>query len=700
LLAGFAPLYERGPPVTMASAAVIPSAAASGAAAAAEPAPWLMDERDGFISWLRGEFAAANAIIDLLLVHLRAVGDPGEYDLVAAAVQQRRHHWAPVIHMQQFFPVTDVAFALQQTGWRRRAPPQQALGAGAPSPPPPPPRRPAFSPSHHSHHRHGGHHRADPTRGGGAFAAAGSEKDGRVVHDKEGKVLKAVENTGDTKSLRLDSPMTDGDKALIALLGNEPRQGREGAEWKNGRGNQQAKGEKISKLPAVSEGSSTVVPTSPVEHSTNEIIDGKTVNSVEGLKVYEGLVNVVETNKILSLINEMKASCRRGGLEAGQTVIIGKRPAKGHGREVVQLGVPVIDGPPDDENQREARVEAVPGVLQDLFDLLFQQEIIPFKPDYCVVDFFNEGEYSHPHQSPSWYGRPLCTLCLTDCDMVFGRAIYVGERGDHRGPLKLSLTTGSLLLLQGKSADIAKRAIPGIHKQRILLNFGKSVARKNIPAESASRFTPPLTPPPMPWGPPSRPGNISRHPVSPKHFGYAPASSVLPAPVVGPHQIPPSDGMQPLFVAPAPVAPAAMPFPPAVPLPNTTASWIPEANPRPAPPRFPGPGTGVFLPPGASHHPLPHNMMPAAHTHAEPNSPQGSAAHLHNKSTGTEMANGNLSPKSSPAKRSGAAEKLGCNGTSNGGGSFVDGKPAVVKEQQNGGMKNAGNSKVQPNASR
>jgi len=37
---------------------------------------------------------------------------------------------------------------------------------------------------------------------------------------------------------------------------------------------------------------------------------------------------------------------------AGQTVIIAKRPTKGHGREIVQLGVPIIEGPPDDENQR------------------------------------------------------------------------------------------------------------------------------------------------------------------------------------------------------------------------------------------------------------------------------------------------------------------------------------------------------------
>lgn len=138
----------------MANAAAVITTPAPGVAAAAEPAGWLMDERDGFISWLRGEFAAANAIIDLLVVHLRSVADPGEYDHVAAAVQQRRHHWAPVIHMQQFFPVADVAFALQQVGWRRRAQPAQALGAAAaaapstptvlavpPLPPAPSPRR-------------------------------------------------------------------------------------------------------------------------------------------------------------------------------------------------------------------------------------------------------------------------------------------------------------------------------------------------------------------------------------------------------------------------------------------------------------------------------------------------------------------------------------------------------------------------------
>lgn len=102
----------------------------------------------------------------------------------------------------------------------------------------------------------------------------------------------------------------------------------------------------------------------------------------------------------------------------GQTVIVGKRPLKGHGSVIIQLGVPIIEGPLEDENQRgmssfchriscyyshivmtslfilnvisETRVEPVPGMLHDLFDRFFRQGIVPSKPDYCVVDFYYE----------------------------------------------------------------------------------------------------------------------------------------------------------------------------------------------------------------------------------------------------------------------------------------------------------------------
>lgn len=43
----------------------------------------------------------------------------------------------------------------------------------------------------------------------------------------------------------------------------------------------------------------------------------------------------------------------------------------------------------------ETKVEAVPGLLHDLFDRLCQKEIIPTKPDYCVIDYYNEVSCFH-----------------------------------------------------------------------------------------------------------------------------------------------------------------------------------------------------------------------------------------------------------------------------------------------------------------
>lgn len=81
---------------------------------------WYPDERDSFISWLRGEFAAANAIIDSMCQHLKSIGEVGEYDGVIGSVQQRRCNWNPVLHMQHYYSVAEVLDSLQQVSWRRQ----------------------------------------------------------------------------------------------------------------------------------------------------------------------------------------------------------------------------------------------------------------------------------------------------------------------------------------------------------------------------------------------------------------------------------------------------------------------------------------------------------------------------------------------------------------------------------------------------
>ncbi|KAL5995830.1 hypothetical protein ACLOJK_025901 [Asimina triloba] len=73
--------------------------------------------RDAIIAWFRGEFAAANAIIDALCQHLSQI-DGGsrrsEYEAVFAAIHRRRLNWIPVLHMQKYFSIADVVFELRR----------------------------------------------------------------------------------------------------------------------------------------------------------------------------------------------------------------------------------------------------------------------------------------------------------------------------------------------------------------------------------------------------------------------------------------------------------------------------------------------------------------------------------------------------------------------------------------------------------
>lgn len=84
---------------------------------------WFPDERDSYIAWLKGEFAAANAIIDVLCQHFKAIGGNMVYDRVIESIHKRRFNWIPIIHMQQYFSIAEVILALDQVasmGWQRQ----------------------------------------------------------------------------------------------------------------------------------------------------------------------------------------------------------------------------------------------------------------------------------------------------------------------------------------------------------------------------------------------------------------------------------------------------------------------------------------------------------------------------------------------------------------------------------------------------
>ncbi|KAL5763016.1 hypothetical protein ACOSP7_019280 [Xanthoceras sorbifolium] len=604
------------------------------------------DERDGFISWLRGEFAAANAIIDSLCHHLRSVGEPGEYDLVISCIQQRRCNWNPVLHMQQYFSVGEVLFALEQVGWRRKQRYFDHVNRN---------KRSTALP----HFKKDFHNLTVDNHGYVANSPA-LDKNERVAHvksldDKKETFVKGHED-GNSKNL--------GNSEIIKSDNSEPKA--------------EALDNACASSPKENDSHSTEnqnekqnLTTAPKTFVGTEILDGKMVNVVDGLKLYEEQFSKSEVSKLVSLVNDLRAAGKRGQIQ-GQAYVVSKRPMKGHGREMIQLGVPIVDAPPEDDNaagtSKDRRIESIPSLLQDVIDRLVGMQIMTTKPDSCIIDVYNEGDHSQPHIWPTWFGRPVCILFLTECDMTFGRMIGIDHPGDYRGALKLSLTPGSLLAMQGRSAEFAKHAIPSIRKQRIIITFTKSQPKKSIPNEGQRLPSPALAPSP-PWGPPpSRSPNHIRH-SGPKHYAPVPTTGVLPAPP-NRAQIPPPNGVPPLFVT-TPVAPA-MPFPAPVPIPSGSTGW-PAAPPRHPAPRLPIPGTGVFLPPPGSGGSSPQQLSITAtelnlttETTSMPEKENGSGKSNHHSVA---------SPKE---KLDGKAQKQDCNGSLDGTGSVR----AVMKEEE------------------
>ncbi|KAJ6848302.1 uncharacterized protein M6B38_273635 [Iris pallida] len=561
-----------------------------------------VDERDAFASWLRSEFAAANAIIDTLLHHLQATGDPGEYDWVAAAVHQRRLNWSPVLHLQHFFPVGEIVYSLDQARWRRmsrsQSPSQGRSG------------RPIANV-----------HRFDGSRGKERHAV---EKDGLgdIPCSQTNISLKGEENS--TECAKMESPHVENCHSPLSKGGEDV-------------------------IPNQVEKQKPKVATKTFV--VNETTDGKTVNIAEGIKLYEELLDSSEIAQLSSLANDMRTAGRRGDF-AGSTFMISKRPMKGHGREMIQLGIPIAEGPLEDETMTvtsiERKVEPLPSLLREVLDRFVQLQVLTVKPDFCVIDFFNEGDHSQGYIWPSWYGRPVCNIFLTECDMVFGRAIGGDHRGDYRGSLKLDIAPGSLVVMHGTSADLLKRAIPAKQKLRILLTFGKSQPKKSFTSEFPRLPSPNATPPPSssPWGAqPLMPQNLARRPPAPKH--YVVAAGVLP----------PNNGIRPVFSEPIPVPvhyPVSLPVQAMFVAPTAVAP-VSAIAPRVPPPRLPVPGgTGVFLPPPGSNSQSP-SSQPDSNRTEKPRSRD--VASPRSRAEGTETGPGCNAVSNGEQENSGAQKK-------------------------------------------
>ncbi|KAG4928015.1 hypothetical protein JHK85_054501 [Glycine max] len=371
--------------------------------------------KDAILAWFHGEFAAANAIIDALcghLAHLAAASS--DYDAAFAAIHRRRLNWIPVIQMQKYHSIADVTLEL---------------------------RRVAEKKSEHE-------------------AAKKSESS----FEEEGKLEKeTAENGGndgdDDAAPEYDSPdseITDSGSQEMqpSVMNNNICSNHEECE---GRSSQI----KLTKGFTAKESVKGHMASSFVYNFNSQY-----VNVVKGLKLYEDVFSESEICKLTDFVKEIHAAAQNGEL-SGETFILFNKQMKGNKRELIQLGVPIFRQIKDDN---KSNIEPIPALLHDVIDHLIQWKLIPEykRPNGCIINFFEEGEFSQPFLKPPHLDQPLSTLLLSESTMAFGRILMSENDGNYKDD---ETKRRSLLVMRGNSADMARHVMCPSPNRRVSITF-------------------------------------------------------------------------------------------------------------------------------------------------------------------------------------------------------------------------------------
>ncbi|KAB2616145.1 hypothetical protein D8674_022733 [Pyrus ussuriensis x Pyrus communis] len=380
--------------------------------------------KDAIIGWYRGEFAAANAIIDSLCGHLTQLSGGGgaEYASVFAAIHRRRINWIPVLQMQKYHSIADVMVELRNIG-PKKVRVERCVENGDVL-------------------RAEENCKSDEVK---SCLEADKDKDSdEKVAESNGIV--AADDVAEEEASP-DSEITDSgsQEAQLNSVNDEICSNHDECEERRTQ-------IKLTK-----------------GFSAKELVRGRMVNVVKGLKLYEDIFTDTELCKLTDFVNDLHAAGLNGEL-SGETFILFNKQVKGNRRELIQFGVPIFGQIKEDTTNN---IGPIPALLEDVIDHFVLWQLIPEykRPNGCIINFFEEGEYSQPFLKPPHLDQPIATLLLSESAMAFGRTLLSDNDGNYKGPLMLSLKQGSLLVMRGNSADMSRHVMCPSPNRRVSITF-------------------------------------------------------------------------------------------------------------------------------------------------------------------------------------------------------------------------------------
>ncbi|KAM1156202.1 hypothetical protein ACFX13_027582 [Malus domestica] len=208
-----------------------------------------------------------------------------------------------------------------------------------------------------------------------------------------------------------------------------------------------------------------------------ERINGKLVNIVDGLELHTGIFSAAEQNRIVDYVYKLQEMGRNGLLKA-RTYTAPQKWIRGKRRVTIQFGCCynyAVDkyGNPSGI-LRDDVVDPIPQLFKVIIRRLVKWHVLPptCVPDSCIVNVYDEGDCIPPHIDNHDFVRPFCTVSfLGECDIVFGSNLKIIGPGKFEGSFAIPLPVGSVLVLNGRGADVAKHCVPPVPTKRISITF-------------------------------------------------------------------------------------------------------------------------------------------------------------------------------------------------------------------------------------
>ncbi|GMH06741.1 hypothetical protein Nepgr_008581 [Nepenthes gracilis] len=210
-----------------------------------------------------------------------------------------------------------------------------------------------------------------------------------------------------------------------------------------------------------------------------ERINGKEINVLQGLELHTGVFDVEEQKNIVEYVYKLQKIGRKGQLRA-RTYSEPRKWMRGKGRVTIQFGCCYNYAVDKDGNPpgiiRDEEVDPLPSMFKQIIKRMVRWHILPPScvPNSCIVNIYDEGDCIPPHIDHHDFLRPFCTVSfLSKCNILFGLNLKIAGPGEFSGPVSIPLPVGSVMILNGNGADIAKHCVPAVPTKRISITFRK-----------------------------------------------------------------------------------------------------------------------------------------------------------------------------------------------------------------------------------